>query len=42
MTRGRYNILMKILLVEDEEVLAHNLKKILEGKGYIVDGIKAL
>lgn len=37
---------MKILLVEDEEVLAHNLKKILESKGYIVDcisnGIEAL
>lgn len=37
---------MKILLVEDEEILANNLKKILESKGYVVDtvgnGIDAL
>ena len=37
---------MKLLLVEDEEVLAHNLRKILESKGYAVElitnGIDAL
>jgi len=37
---------MKILLVEDEELLANNLKKVLESKGYnvnvITDGIQAL
>src|SRR5579883_1003331 len=42
----KYNCFMKILLVEDEEVLSKNLKKILESKGYVVDcianGIEAL